>query len=124
MDERRPQKGYKVYEIILADNKGSSRIYQYLLKTIKYEKPTGISRWEKILNQVTDWKMYFNYLCNLTNNIKLRWFQFRILHNILTTNRSISKYDPTQSDMCSFCNIQSESILHLLWECNISQSFF
>ena len=52
-----------------------------------------------------------------TKDTKLRWLHFRIIHHILTTNRSVSKYNENQSDLCTFCKQKSETIIHLLWEC-------
>ena len=55
---------------------------------------------------------------------KLRWFQFRILHQILTTNRSVSKYNVNQSHLCTFCNCKSETIRHLFWGCEKVKDFW
>merc|ERR1712240_690751 len=55
---------------------------------------------------------------------KLRWLQFRILHYILTTNKSVSKYNIGQDSKCSFCGAHSETILHLLWNCSKVQVFW
>ena len=48
----------------------------------------------------------------------------QIIHNILTTNKSVSKFKHDQSEKCSFCGIQSESIVHLFGECNIIMVFW
>ena len=71
-----------------------------------------------------EWESYFNNLKNTTSDTKLRWFQFRILHYILTTNRSVSKYKNGQDGKCSFCGAHSETILHLLWKCKYVQCFW
>ena len=54
-----------------------------------------------------------------TTDPMLIWLQYRIIHNILTTNKSVSIFKHDQSEKCSFCGIQSESIVHLFGECNI-----
>ena len=59
-----------------------------------------------------------------TNDKKLLWLQFRILHFILTTNRSVSKYKVGQNSKCSFCGAHSETIIHLFWDCTFVQSFW
>ena len=68
-------------------------------------------------NTEENWKEPFRKLKALTQDTKLIWFQFRILHNILTTNRSVSKYDNNQTDRCTFCRTESETVIHLLWTC-------
>ena len=66
----------------------------------------------------------FMKLKNTTSDIKLRWFQVRIIHNILTTNKSTAKFIHDQSDQCEFCQTEPESIEHLLWECPITRQFW
>ena len=103
--------------------KGSSHIYQEMI-TIEQEK-TGFKRWSNTTEITrTDWEASFNMLKKTTKDTKLRWLQFRILHYILTTNRSISKYKPSQNSKCSFCGAHSETILHLLWSCTMVQCFW
>ena len=53
---------------------------------------------------------------------KLQWFQTRINHRILGTNRSLSKMKITQSPLCSFCKETDETIGLLFWECDHVQS--
>ena len=70
------------------------------------------------------WISYFSMLKFTTRDTKLRWFQFRILHHILTTNRSVSKYMVNQSQLCTFCNNHSETIQHLFWHCEKVKTFW
>ena len=51
------------------------------------------------------------------NNIK--WFQYRILFNILGTKQYLYEIKIYPSEMCSFCTQYSESIQHLFSECVI-----
>ena len=51
------------------------------------------------------------------NNIK--WFQYRILLNILCTKQYLYKIKIYPSEMCSFCTQYSESIQHLFSVCVI-----
>ena len=59
-----------------------------------------------------------------TQEVKLRWFQYRLIHRILTTNTYLYKLKYTENDLCTFCQIESESIIHLLWECKFAQIFW
>ncbi len=52
---------------------------------------------------------------------KLRYFQYRIVHYILTTNTTMCKWGKRSNDLCSFCNKESETIEHLLWDCNTTK---
>ena len=66
----------------------------------------------------------FQLLKNTTCDTKLRWLQYRILHYIITTNRSVSKFIIGQDSNCSFCGAHSETIIHLFWECRFVQRFW
>ena len=69
-------------------------------------------------------KKTFTQMKYTTKDSKLHWLQYRINHHILTTNRSVSKYDKNQSELCTFCNRYSETIHHLFWTCNKVKSFW
>ena len=109
--------------VIMKNKKGASAIYQALLEN--KTKATGMEKWKKLLDIDEDqWISYFPMLKFTTRDTKLRWFQFRILHNILTTNRSVSKYMVNQNQLCTFCNNHSETIQHLFWHCEKVKTFW
>ena len=108
---------------IMSKEKGSSNIYQNF---IAFEKDiTGFKRWCKKTNISNEaWLSSFQFLKRTTSDTKLRWLQYRILHYIITTNRSVSKFIPGQNSNCTFCGAHSETIIHLFWGCNFVQSFW
>ena len=48
---------------------------------------------------------------------KLRSFQYKLLCKALTTNIHLQKYKIKSTNLCSFCDIEKETILHLFWMC-------
>ena len=76
---------------IMSKERGSSHIYQ---KFTPSEKDiTGFTRWCKKTNISKEaWLSSFYILKRTTSDTKLRWLQYRILHYIITTNRSVSKF--------------------------------
>jgi hypothetical protein len=48
----------------------------------------------------------------------LRYFQYRINHRILTTNRFLCIIKAVDQENCKFCNNTSESLVHLCVECD------
>ena len=57
--------------------------------------------------------------------IQYRYFQYRLLSKKLVTRVNRHKWDDSvKDDKCIFCKIQSETILHLLWECPQVQRFW
>lgn len=45
-------------------------------------------------------------------------FSYKLLHNMLTTTISVSKWDKNNSGNCDFCDTQ-ENIKHLIFECDL-----
>ena len=114
---------HPVQDLILKNKKGFSKIYHSV--TAKEEEATGCVRWKKHTNiSNLEWQKLFNKLKSTTNDTKLRWFQYRILHYILTTNRSVSKFMVGQDHLCTFCNHESETIVHLFWDCRKTNFFW
>ena len=110
-------------DIILTTRSGTSPIYKAILTP--EHSCNGLKKWSKHTEiSEEDWIDSFQKLIVTTTDPKLRWIQYRILHNILTTNRSVSKFIQHQTDLCSFCNRKSETIVHLFWECPKTNLFW
>ena len=90
--------------IILSTRKGASSIYKTLItenNTIK-----GIETWKRRLNidiREDEVDLFFK-LNKSTIDTKLRWTQYRVLHNILSTNKMVAKYNLDQKENCIFCD--------------------
>ena len=102
--------------------KGCSKFYHQMLSS--HSTPKGIGKWQTRFATFKAWIPAFYQIRNTTKDTQLHWFQYRILHHILSTNRSVSKFNKDQSDLCSFCSDHSETIYHLLWSCHISNAFW
>ena len=110
--------------IIMKNKSGASFIYSTFSNNNK-NICKGFEKWNRLLNiEKDEWLGFFSLLKFTTRDTKLRWFQFRILHNILTTNRSVAKYCNEQSHLCTFCNKESETIQHLFWSCEMVNKFW
>ena len=95
---------------------GTSDIYQLFIDSIVQFK--GWNKWNQQIDiNLDEWLNCFIFLKYTTRDTKLRWLQYRILHHILTTNRSVAKFNENQSHLCTFCNDHSETIEHLFWDC-------
>ena len=57
----------------------------------------------------------------ITLSTKLRSFYYRLMTHSLSTNVQLLKWKKSNTDKCSFCNIEVESIVHLFWECDTSK---
>ena len=108
--------------IILSTRKGASSIYKALITENNAIK--GIETWKKRLNiDIREDEVFFK-LKKTTIDTKLRWTQYRVLHNILTTNKMVAKYNLDQKENCTFCDRYPESIEHLFWNCELIKNFW
>ena len=91
----------------------------------KVQESTGFLKWNKLLKiSKTNWKQLFRDVIKTTKDKKLIWLQYRINHSILSTNRSVSKFNQQQCHLCQFCNLHSETIHHLFWQCQKVNTFW
>ena len=75
------------------------------------------TKWNRDLNLNVEWERMYSRCCKTTSNTTLVWFQDKIIHRILTNNSFVSKFMDVSS-LCTFCQRERESILHLLVQCN------
>ena len=63
-------------------------------------------------------------LCTVST--KLRNFQFKFLHRRIATNSFLYKIKLLETNCCCFCQTahEQEILLHLFWECPITQAFW
>ena len=104
----------------MLSKKGCQDIYTYFNSYV-LEKCKGEIKWENILNINADakwWQTHHIIPFYITMDTKLQWFQYRVTHRILATNSYLKKIRYTESDLCTFCNTEIETIMHLLCNCS------
>ena len=103
----------------------SKYIYKYFIEKDEKENfVKGIVKWEHKLDTELDGNMLFNDINRITNDTKLRNFQFKLLHHILPNNKLLHKMGIKNSALCNFCNQEEDSILHYLWGCPVAKRFW
>ena len=107
---------------ILRHCKGSKAMYEILNKT--NDIPTGQATWNKTYDITEgEWKAIHTFPFRVTSYPALRWFQISINHNILVTNKLLQQMKIKDDALCTFCQSSNESIVHLFWQCSITQQF-
>ena len=71
-----------------------------------------------------DWGEIYQIPMFSSRLTKLRYFQFKILHRYIGVNENLYKFGYVDSNLCTFCNVEIESIPHLFWQCDISTRFW
>lgn len=108
----------KVYR---KQQKGVKDMYKVLNSNV--DIPAGKAKWNSIYNLSDEiWKKIYLWPHNITKNSTLKWFQFRINHNILATNKFLNKIKIVNNPLCTFCKTSPETIKHLFWDCEISKA--
>jgi hypothetical protein len=105
---------------ILKDKKGCKSIFN----TMQSNSITTPYKWNHLFNDIT--ANEYALFCKTTakiEEIKLKNFQIKINNYILTTKKFLLKINKEDSDLCSFCGQTSETIIHLLYQCQTVNNF-
>ena len=106
-------KGCRVFYDILQESQSIRTLQQYRIK------------WERDLDNSfneEEWK-HINVLPFKSNlNSKAKWFQYSILHRFLPTNDLLHKMKIKDTNKCSFCKNETETICHMFYECPIVEN--
>ena len=120
-NQRNPLKIFYPYKpfnisIFLKNTKGSKDFYRVMLKEVS--EPTNKGKVMQMFNfNDSDIKNVYKLPFVVTSNSQLLWFQYKINHLILTTNSFLTKIKILANPLCSFCGNHTETMFHLLWEC-------
>ena len=109
----------------ISQPKISKFIYIKLVNNkIKFEPTNLVAKWSADLAttlSVDHIHEAFQLIKTSTLSPKHRDFQFRLIHRVLVTNRSLKLWKIKDSENCTLCNVESETICHLLWDCTHSK---
>jgi len=109
-------------KLLLSNTKGCRTMYNVINKT--YCVPSAQKKYENIVTNNQDWKKYYILPFKCSRSTNTQWFQYRILHNFLATNYFLHKIKYSDTDRCTFCKAEPETIVHLFFECVLVQEFW
>ncbi len=114
-----------LYEEILSSNKVNRTVYKTLINKLHIEISSE-QRWTRELNITSSmpWPKIYSIPFSVTMEVKMREFQFKILHRILPTNIFLKLCKIIESDKCYFCNAEPETFRHLFYECPVVQKLW
>ena len=64
-----------------------------------------------------EWRNVYKVPFQCLKDPTLLWFQYRILHRIITTNTFLYKIKYIESNICELCHSQPETLEHLFFDC-------
>ena len=111
-----------IVSVLLQPSTRTKQIYLALRDKHFIPPIMKISKWEKDLNiQIGDeWLLICKRTLSIYNS-RLRAFHVQFLHRAFHLNWVRAKYMDC-SGLCTFCNSNPETYLHLFWECPATQS--
>ena len=99
-------------------------IYNTLLNHQHFPPPTAERRLIERGFIFQERQKIYSLPFRVTNEVKLSVFQFKIVHNILYTNKILYKMKKKQQPDCPYCHGIDQTPLHLFVECPIAKSFW
>ena len=111
----------KTLKVIYSGRKGARLYYEVL--THDANKPNCCEKLETKLNKDINWSISFKKIQRI-REIKLKWFQIRLVHRILATNVVLMHMGVNNDFDCSFCKKERDSINHIFWRCNCVRPFW
>ena len=112
----------------LKAKKPTKVVYERLITTKQKNPFRSQEKWladcELERNETIDWKSVYLLPFKCTKITKLITFQFKLLHRRLATNSFLKKMGIKQSDLCTFCKTEAESLIHLFWSCGVTSIFW
>jgi hypothetical protein len=112
---------HKTLNTIVSIHRGAKKLYDVLMHDDV--KPNCCDKWDERIQRRVEWKTIFNKI-RVIKEVKLKWFQLRIVHRILGTNVVTAGMGLENNDSCTFCNTEKENIQHLMWHCPVVQTFW
>ena len=111
----------KVVDLLSMNVKGTRMLYDLILED--GANPSYCTKWEHISNNNVDWKKCYIKIQKM-HEVKLKWFQIRVINRILATNIVLKEIGVVNSNICSLCSKEKDTIVHCLWDCEHSKSFW
>ena len=101
----------------------SKAIYKALVAKV-FQRPSAQDTIQKRTDRNIDWKKVYMIPRKCTIDSHTRIFQYKILNNILYLNDRLFKMNLVESEMCSFCKGEKETVEHLFLNCRIAKTLW
>ena len=76
------------------------------------------------MNQPIKWKDMYRTPFQYTKCTKLINFHFKFMHRRIATSSFLKKIKINDTDQCTFCQNEPESLIYLYWACTNTSAFW
>ena len=99
-------------------------IYDLIIRK-RIKEPSAKANIERRIDNFTiNWEEVYTRIYTTTIDSYTRYFQYKILNNILYLNRDLHRFKLIESPQCSYCHTSAETIDHLFVECICSKNLY
>jgi len=114
------------------DSVGDTTVWKYIAKGNRVVRsildnpviePACVRKWSLSFDNL-EWNKIFNLSYMTTRDSQLRWFQIKLLHRLIPTNRYLHMRRLKDNAYCTFCDSEEENLMHLFWNCRFSMSLW
>ena len=111
--------------ILLSLEKLNSKELYLIQLTRDFCKPTSQIYFEKHFKDcVLDWKYIYILPRIVTSDPYTRYFQYKVLNNVLYLNEKIFSFGIFETSQCPFCNQNKETVKHLFCHCFLAKALW
>ena len=104
-------------QLMPIDTIRTKEFYDLLIGKI-FEQPSFQKTIARKLNvEISNWKEIYTLLRKITQVSCSRIFQYKILKNILYSNKRLHQFKIVSTPLCSLCSSVNETVFHLFGEC-------
>ena len=114
-------------KILIKPNKVSRDFYQQQNKFTFTDSPLCEFVWNRSLNILfnkSQWVNVYKACFQVSSNNSVKWFQYRVLNQILGTRYRLFKMNLSTNSLCGLCNSNIETVQHLMSQCSASNGLW
>ena len=122
---------------INGDKKVSRKVYKILIEK-RYLIPWhSFNKWTLDIKNTTQgqgqgdntinddlWMDCCDNICQNSESFSIRNFQIKFNNRIIATNHILTKMGILQNSECTFCKKETETLIHLFWNCDLTKVFW
>ena len=114
-------------KVFFHSGKCSRKFYSHQIDSTYKDTPLSTTLWNRNFDSdlsKQEWDIVYKACFKAVSDNSVRWFQYKILNNILGTNDRLSKMKLSSDSLCRLCKQQTETVKHLMSECSKSSELW
>ena len=114
----------KKYQIYSLSKCNSKELYSLQVSLNEIKTKSQIYFENFFPNKEIEWKCIYLMPRRVTIDTNLPIFQYKILNNVFYLHENVFEFEIVFAPLCSFCNFENETPIHLFYSCNRAKSLW